>query len=377
MVQEVVWMIIIITGAYLIWILFQNMHFYENFENDSDIAHRIIRTYYYNLNRSPTTEELKRHTDAISTNEYSYDELELRIINSEEYQRLIKTQTDRILPETARIIEEKELIDRIVRIYKKVRTVECPEEMYLPLKDLYIYFDYNVYKFVALLRDSKYIEFEDMIKSDLKLSKESLIEKYLALFDDSKLNYDAAALEEMDKTLKKGNRISDLLLSTTNKVANSSSSNIDAFAMLSYFMKNINEEKEKAKKLEEEERLKNIKEATQELEKQQKMFVKQTVSPSPSQQNECTATQRLYLPEESKILNTEYGFRQIMKTPPICIPVGKPNDIPEIIIYNGLQGTNIEESMKNTQVGSILPKFEYVRYIDIDVPGSTKKPPPV
>lgn len=367
--REVALIIIIITALYLIWLVFNDYTFYEKFESNGDIAHNIIRIYDYNLKRSPTTEELKTHTDSISSNEYSYNELELRVINSDEYQRLIKTQTDRILPEISRIIEEKELIDRIVHVYKKVRNIECPQYMYLPLKDLYIYFEYNIYKFIALLRDSKYIEFEDIIKRDLKLSKERLIEKYLLLFDDSKLNYDADAIEKMDKTLEKGNRMSDILLdpNTKKEQIDVIPPDISAVAMLSSVMKNITEEKEKAKKQEEKGLLNDIKTATLDLEKKQKTFIKSVTA----QNNECTAKQRLYLPEESKILNTEHGFRQIMKTPPICIPVGKPNDIPEIIIYNGLQGTNLEDSMKNTQVGSIMPKFEYVRYIDIDVPGST------
>jgi hypothetical protein len=59
------------------------------------------------------------------------------IINSDEYQRLIKTQSNGLQPETTRIIEEKDLIDRIKRLYFKVRNVECPPAIYLPLKYLY------------------------------------------------------------------------------------------------------------------------------------------------------------------------------------------------------------------------------------------------
>ena len=48
----------------------------------------------------------------------------------------------------------------------------------------------------------------------------------------------------------------------------------------------------------------------------------------------CTASQRVYLPNESKILRTEYDFNVIEKHPPVCIPVGKPNTVSEPIIYS-------------------------------------------
>lgn len=378
---KVVWIIIIIVFSYLIWLLFKKGGcLYEPFEDSGDVYQSIIRIYNTNLKRSPTPEELKTHFTAINVGEYDYDEIELRIINSDEYQRLIKTQTDIILPETPRIIEEKELIDRIIRIYVFVLGTECPIDMYLPLKDLYIYFEYNFYKFVALLRDSKYLAFQDNIMSDEKLSRESLIEKYLATFDDSKLNYDAAAIEEMDKTKQTGSRINDLFLPSSNSPTDDTKqSTVDTISMLSYFLENIKAEKELLKKQAEEERLNKIQDNASDVDKQQQVQTTSTTTtsaPSPSNTSntsntsECTSSQRIYLPDEAKIVSTEHGFRQIHKMPPVCIPVGKPNKLQDVVIYNkGLHATSIDESI-DTQVGSIMPKFEYVRYIDIPVPGT-------
>jgi hypothetical protein len=57
----------------------------------------------------------------------------------------------------------------------------------------------------------------------------------------------------------------------------------------------------------------------------------------------------------------------------VCVPLGKPNDLKEVIMQGGLQGTSLEEA-QDTQVGSIMPKFEYRRYIEIETPGTTIKP---
>jgi len=61
------------------------------------------------------------------------------------------------------------------------------------------------------------------------------------------------------------------------------------------------------------------------------------------------------------------------KHPPVCIPVGRPNEVKEAVLFSDLQGTPLDEAT-DTQVGSIMPKFEYQRYIEIDVPGTTKPP---
>jgi hypothetical protein len=356
---DFLWLILISIVAFMLYRIYRDKKGFENFENSSDISSKVIKIYYDTLKRSPTSQELQKHTKEIFDKNYDYDELELRLVNSDEYQRLVKTQTDSILPETSRILEEKQVVDRIKKIYIKVRQVECPIRMYLPLKDLYIYFDYNVYKFVALLRDTKYSEFQREILQISNLSREKLIDIYHKTFDDSKLNYDASAMEEMDKSLAKGSRLIDFLLSEDTSTTDSSAK-INAMAMLSYFNKNMKEDEERKKRLEEEEHARKMREASAELERQRRLAIKSTNDTS------CDTKQRVYLPNESKILNTEHGFRVIQNLPPVCIPVGKPNELKEVIMTGGLTGTPLDEA-QDTQVGSIMPKFEFRRYIEIDV----------
>ena len=365
---KVLWVVLIFAVCFFLWRMYEDKAWFEQFENNADVSEEIIKVYYDVLKRSPSSEELKSHTKAISEKQYDYKELELRLINSDEYQRLIKTQTDGLQPETTRIIEEKDLIERIKRVYQKVRGKECPTEMYLPSRDLYIYFKYNVYKYVAMLRDTKYAEFEDAVKNDPKLSRESLIDKYLETFDDSKLNYDAAAIEEMDKSQKEGSRLLDFLESTSPFDSNDASK-VNSMAMLSYLMKNIKDDEERKKAQEEEERLKKLREASAELEKQRKMLA------TSSTQGGCTSSQRVYLPDESKIVKTDYGVQVLLKSPPICTTLatqgGASQALPDVIVYNGLQGTDLADA-NDTQVGSIMPRFEYKRYIEVPLTPATQ-----
>jgi hypothetical protein len=371
-IESVLWLILVIGIAYLLWRMQHDKHIFESFENSNDVSDNIIKLYYDTLQRAPTSEELKKQTKDIFEKKYDYKELELRIVNSDEYQRLIKTQTTTILPETTRVLEEKELITRVKRVYLKIREKECVAEMYLPLKDLYIYFEYNVYKFVALLRDTKYADFENIVKNDPNLSRESLIELYLSMFDNSKLNYDAAAIEEMDKSLPEGTRLLDYLMSD-DPLSPSEQNKVNAFGMVAYLMKNLKDEEERKRALEEKQRIKEMRDAANELNKQEKKLI--TAAVASTGKNTCTSTQRVYLPDESKILKTEHGFRVMQNLPPVCIPVGKKTDeLSEVVLYSKLQGTSLDEAA-DTQIGSIMPKFEYRRYIEIGVPGTMSLSP--
>jgi hypothetical protein len=355
---RILWIILSIGIAFLLWTIYQNKSI-EPFESSIDISENVIKIYYDTLHRAPNSDELKKHTNAILNKEYDYNEVELRIINSDEYQRLIKTQTNTILPETSRMLEEKALIQKIKNVYKKVRGKVAPKGILLPLKDLYIYFKYNVYKFVALLRDSKYPDFEGKVLADPNITKESLIDLYLATFDDAKLNYDADAIEQMDKALGKDAKFSNYLLSE--EEGEGDQNKVNSAALLAFLLQNT-------KKAAEEKAGVTPGPSEADLARARQMLVTSTG------EGGCTANQRIYLPNEAKVLKTDYGFQVMQKFPPVCIPVGKKNEPKDITVYSKLQGTSLQEA-DDTQVGSIMPKFEYREYIEIPVPG-TKTPPP-
>ena len=364
---RVLWVILILFIGFVIWkVNADRIELFSN-PNKSDIIEDIIDIYYKLLQRSPTSEEIKKHAAAIDAGEYDYRELELRIINSDEYQRLIKTQTNLLVPETKRMVEEKDVITTLKVIYKKFTKKTLHKDLYLPMKDLYIFFNYYIYKFIALIQDSKFPEFEDAIKKDSNLSRESLIELYLRTFDDSKLNYHAEALEKIDKGLAKENKKG--LLSDNDPPGDDpvSPTDINTGALLMFLLentRNINNPNEAAENLDRKDKVdpKNIQDKS-----------KLQLTTGTAGNNSCTVDQRVYLPDEAKILRSDYGFNVLQKHPPVCIPVNKLNEVSEAVLFSTLQGTPLEEANK-TEVGSIMPKFEYRRYIDIPVPGTTEPP---
>lgn len=356
------WMVLSVGVILVMWKVYTARKTMESFVTTSDITEDIIDLYYKNLQRAPTSKELEDHVDAITNNEYDYREIELRLINSDEYQRLIKTQTNLILPETKRVVEEKDLVEIIARVYQRIRSKELQKAMFLPLKDMYIYFQYNLYKFVAFLRDKNYAEFEELVSGDKKMTRESLIDLYLSMFDDSKLNYDANALEQLDASLPKGKRLSDLLTSEGGGEVDKST--VDTAALLAFLKQNIQETKKETEGAKAEA-------GGAEGESDYDKYLKSLVTSAG--EDSCTASQRVYLPNESKILKTDYGFNVLHKFPPVCVPFGKANQVSESVMFSKLQGTPLEEA-KETGMGSIMPKFEYRRYIEVPVPGTTKPP---
>jgi hypothetical protein len=349
---RMLWLVLVLFVAFIVWKLYSDKR--EFFANASDITQDVIDLYYKILQRAPNSTELKKYVQALKAEEYDMREIELRLINSDEYQRLIKTQTNMILPETKRMIEEKDVITLIKNVYFKIRGKKLNKDLYLPYRDLYIYFDYNLYKFVAMLRDSKYLEFESEVLKDSKLSRESLIDLYHATFDDAKLNYAAEALEKMDKSLSKGKRLIDLVQAKDGEPIRPEDLNTQA--LLDFLMKDA----------------KNI----QKKEEAGAALVQKPAPPTKqlylTTDQRCTASQRLYLPDEAKILTTAGGVSVPEKHPPVCIPVGKPNE-PGAVMFGNFQGTPLDQA-EDTQVGSIMPKFEYRRYIEIPVAGTTVPP---
>jgi hypothetical protein len=358
---RILWMILILFVGFIIWkVNYDKVELFTNLSK-SDIIEDVIDIYYKLLQRSPTSQELKTHATAIDEGEYDYRELELRLINSDEYQRLIKTQTNLLVPETKRMVEEKDVITVLKVIYKKFMKKDLKKELYLPMKDLYVFFDFNIYKFIAMIQDSKYPEFESMVLSDRNLSRESLIELYLKTFDDSKLNYHAEALEKIDKGTATNNTIDSI--GKNNPGNPISSTDINTNALLAFLLANANN-------------INNPNEAANKLDSKDKVDTKNiqdlALSTGTNGDGGCTASQRVYLPDEAKILRSEYGYNTLQRHPPVCIPVNKPNEVSSVV-FSKMMGTPLEEA-ENTEVGSIMPKFEYRRYIEIPVPGTTEEP---
>lgn len=207
LIIRILWIILTITLASLLWYSYIFDNEMEQFINTSDVYSKVIDLYYNNLERQPTSDELKIHTNAILKGDYNFDELNMRIINSDEYRRLIKTQNNTILPETKRMIEEKDILTVLRSIYKKIKHRDMSSVLQLIIRDIYVYYEFNIYKLVTLLRDDKYDSYEKELLAEKNLTKEYVIFLLNNKFDTENINYKASMLEKVDKQLPIDERI--------------------------------------------------------------------------------------------------------------------------------------------------------------------------
>ena len=340
---QFLWIIVPLTFALIIWTKVYRIEepFVSTKENQT-----IIELYNTILDRNPTSNEILTHTKALDKSEYTFGELEIRLYNSDEYKRMVKTQSNRLSPEMSRMVEEKEVIDYIRELYFKARAKKADKSILLPLRDLFVYFDYNSYKLLALFRHTKYSDFEEEFKDVKNLSKDTLIELYHLRFDDSKLTQDGEALRKTEKLKPLGGETTVTGTTSSSKTGGLSMSDLDTIAeYLKNKSKGDGSDADKSK----------ISGDT--LDGKGKKTSVETGAGS-----FCT-NQRYYLDQYPKLKSSGFGFMVPEKHPPVCIPVGQKNSVSPVV-FGDLMGTNLNEA-NDTQVGSILPKFEYNEYIEL------------
>ena len=143
---------------------------------DNNNQYLIITLYRELLGRQPTKLELYRIMSKLHNKELDQYTLRTNIINSEEYIRLIKLQSNNVNPELEYSFAKNDLINTIAKIYNNELEKIIPTGMSLPLRDIYIYMQYNKYLFRAMLNHNNYIKFENEILNTDRLKREKLLD---------------------------------------------------------------------------------------------------------------------------------------------------------------------------------------------------------
>lgn len=139
--------------------------------------YEIIETFKYILKRTPTIPEINKFMY------YSINELKEFLYNSPEYEKLIKIQDNTFNNGIEAAIAKKNLINRIMELYRNVYNNEIPVKMILPLRDCFIYLQLNIYLFIVMLESNNYSFFEDSILSTYILTKKILLELFNKYFN--------------------------------------------------------------------------------------------------------------------------------------------------------------------------------------------------
>lgn len=145
----------------------------------ASVEEEVIRTYNMILQRDPTMDELKSVTKDIQQQNLNFYTLRLILVDSDEYQRMVKTQTNTVSPELLKMIAERDYLARIIKIYEEVFQKKIPSDLVLPYHDLYVHvFKNNDRLLRNMYLDDRYGTFETELLSSINLDRDQLFAIY-------------------------------------------------------------------------------------------------------------------------------------------------------------------------------------------------------
>lgn len=343
--------------------------------------YEIIDVYKKILDRSPNVEELKLKVFQTK------DELTEELYNSYEYEKLTKVQDNLAEGGIESSIAKRNLLKKIIDLYKKKYKKDPNDKILMPLRDCYIHLRNNPFLFKAFLEGDNFINFENEVLTTITITKKNLLEifnKYYNLLelklkaeeiiknskggiDDTKEGIDVETLKkELSKITQEPTKIPPPPPSNVadiNEIKNYVNPNIkenfqdegDLSSTIKRYIDNaiasnpnmkflLNSKEEKNEEQIPLEKTNEIRRITNELPENSEVYV------------------RVYNPIEYK--QSSYVGDARFK-PPICTSLGQKSL--EQPIYINKEGTEIDKAFDDTQVGSIMPKFIYKEYQDIRI----------
>ena len=335
---------------------------------DFTLEEQIIRVYQEVLQRVPTSKELVADTRALSDKVLTIQGLEQRLIDSDEYQRIIKMQSNELAPELRKMVSDRALMDLVSKIYQEERKKKIPEDMVLPLKDIYIYLDYNEYALRAMLRTSTYPRFEEDVLATKDLDKTKLIEIFNQYYKKETLMAEGKKIaEEMLKASQAANGTGNGASGTGAGAAGGSGSAAPkplASSTTTAQACNVNDKDSNMDPM-----LQNIlKCASDVFDKDQAARILNNES------NMVKFPVKTHY--GNMVLRPEQAWSVPQQQVPVCTTLGQRQLLQPVVTNSKLLlGTPLDES-SNTQVGSIMPKFEYKEYVDVPRGQAERAVPP-
>jgi hypothetical protein len=317
----------------------------------------IINVYKNLLGRQPKPEELKKIMKEFNENKVDEEILKMRVYNSTEYKMIVKMQSNDVDAGLVSTISEVDLIEKIRNMYKENRKTEAVSKILLPLKDCYIHLQFNDYLFRAMLVHDNYGKFEEEIMEARMLSREKMLELFNKYFLLSELRLVANEFKKQDMMKRHTNTIPQAVQTATiGSEINSSNVNLGVDGQIAEIVKdgnnifNINivlgEDVLKSKAYSEDDKRRVYNEHGN------------------INENVCKTaeTTKIYDP-----INYKQHYRGDMRYRPNVCSYGTKQIVQPIFLNSQtlFQGTELKEAIENTQVGSIMPKFEYREYEEV------------
>jgi hypothetical protein len=327
----------------------------------------LIELFKSILERAPTADEMNKfaYYDTTQLKEYLY--------NSPEYDKLIRIQDNHYNNDMESSIAKKNLLMRIMKIYKVVHKKEAPDTMVEPLKDCFIHLQLNDYLFISMLENINYINFETEILSTYVLSKKVLLDLFnkhfnileLKMIAQQKINNINNMEDDIDNditTIKEDIlKVKDVLnkdIDLNEFIKNTFPNVFNVLLKTAVSDSEILDDKQKIKHyLSIIEHYNNTKEKLEMPDKTQDKIKKLPEN--------TELYYRIYDPINYKDSNKS----DLNHRAPICTSLGQPQLTQPIFTESKLlfQGTDFDKAFEETQVGSIMPKFIYKEYQDVKI----------
>ncbi len=379
--------------------------------------YEIIDIYKKILNRPPTLDEIKLKTYQPK------DELIEELYNSYEYEKMTKVQDNMAEGGIESSIAKRNLLRKIIDMYKKKYNKEPEEKILMPLRDCFIHLRSNHFLFKAFLETDNYLKFENEVLTSITMTKKLLLEIFnkhynlleLKLKAEEEIKNTKGGIEDNTETVDVETLKKELNKLTSNaqppsQIPNQSPPNVaNVNEVNNYLNQQISSNSPLKERFDDKELTPELKAYIDELLKNSKngdlkepfneMFpdisssiknyinnaltsnqstpVKEETVKEPEKPNEIRRITS-ELPENSEVYVRVYNpieYKQRSYTgdprfrPPICTSLGqKPLEQPIFTESKLLfQGAEIDKAFEETQVGSIMPKFVYKEYQDVRV----------
>ena len=332
----------------------------ENVETFADtplVEDAVIKTYNQVLDRHPNSKELRRDSAAIRDKTLTYDGLRQRLIDSDEYQRITKVQSNSLAPELPKMVSDRTILTRIAEVYKIENTRPLPKYMLFPLKDIYIRLDYNENALRAMYRTTTYRQFEEDVRFAKGLDYQDLMKLFDTYFNKDKLITAGAKLEPLPHVSAADPIGADIKNTKVQRTIHDTDS--DSTQLLNSLLKGAGTTSGTLKSG-----------ATSGTSKSGATSGTSSGTSSGTKgANTCTTPVYVNVPthQGDMVLDPKMAWSIPQPRPPVCTTFGQKQMIQPLYENSKLLlGTPLDEA-SDTSVGSIMPKFEYKEYVSIPV----------
>lgn len=369
----------------------------------------IIDVYKSLLNRQPKREELNKNLQEFYEKLGNEEKLKMKIYNSTEYKMIVKMQSNDVEPGLVKHISHIKLIDKIEQLYKQHYKKIIHDKMRVPLKQCYIHLQYNDYLFKAMLMHDKYRDFEKNVMHEYIMTDKILLDIFNEHFVLYELRLIANELKRRDIIKRKAFETPIALHTESSEKAASSIDSKEANMNSGEYISDIVKEGNSVFNINITLNDKNKDESkpysmtTQMINNDNLNMSEDIYSTKSGESGKSGVISKISSipeytehPKNGMVLNSKTGkmepYNKIHRDPSYRIgnkiynPLtykqqyrGHPDYRPNICSYgteqvvnpvllknsNLLQGTDIKYAFNNTQIGSIMPKFEYREYEEI------------